>query len=74
MARRAGEQLDVRREVSKNRAQRAVPDSTAQNIRAGQETAAKKQFDMMLTMTKQMTKGKMPAMFGGRGKRGLFGM
>ncbi|MCL2402131.1 MAG: signal recognition particle protein [Oscillospiraceae bacterium] len=36
-----------------------------------------KQFEMMQTMTKQMAKGKMPAMFGGggkRGKKGLFGM
>jgi signal recognition particle subunit SRP54 len=41
-----------------------------------------KQFEMMQTMTKQMTKGRMPAMFGGgkgiggkmgKGKKGLFG-
>jgi signal recognition particle subunit SRP54 len=33
-----------------------------------------KQFDMMQQMTKQMTKGKMPGIFGGkRGKKGLFG-
>jgi len=34
-----------------------------------------KQFEMMQTMTKQMTKGKMPAMFGGgKGKKkGMFG-
>ena len=31
-----------------------------------------KQFDMMQTMTKQMTKGKM-SMFGRKGKKGLFG-
>ncbi|MCL2226849.1 MAG: signal recognition particle protein [Oscillospiraceae bacterium] len=34
-----------------------------------------KQFEMMQTMTKQLSKGKLPAMFGGgRGKKGLFGM
>lgn len=41
-----------------------------------------KQFDMMQTMTKQMSRGKMPAMFGGgkmagmknmKGKKGMFG-
>ncbi|MEL4105759.1 signal recognition particle protein [Oscillospiraceae bacterium WX1] len=36
-----------------------------------------KQFEMMQTMTKQMSKGRMPAMFGGgkgpKGKKGLFG-
>jgi signal recognition particle subunit SRP54 len=36
-----------------------------------------KQFEMMQAMTKQMTKGRMPAMFGGgklgKGKKGLFG-
>ncbi|MCL2408880.1 MAG: signal recognition particle protein [Oscillospiraceae bacterium] len=35
-----------------------------------------KQFELMQTMTKQLSKGKMPAMFGGgkKGKKGLFGM
>ena len=33
-----------------------------------------KQFEMMQEMTKQMKKGKMPGMFGGKGKKGLFGM
>ena len=36
-----------------------------------------KQFEMMQQMTKQMSKGKMPAMFGGKkmkgGKKGFFG-
>jgi signal recognition particle subunit SRP54 len=36
-----------------------------------------KQFDAMKVMTKQISKGNMPAMFGGKnkamGKRGLFG-
>jgi len=40
-----------------------------------------KQFELMKTMTKQMSKGKMPAMFGGKnlggknmkGKKGPFG-
>ena len=33
-----------------------------------------KQFEMMQTMTKQMAKGKMPGMFGGKGKnKGMFG-
>lgn len=35
-----------------------------------------KQFDLMQTMTKQMSKGRMPMMFGGKnlkGKKGLFG-
>jgi len=34
-----------------------------------------KQFEAMQAMTKQLSKGKLPAMFGGgRGKKGLFGM
>ena len=33
-----------------------------------------KQFEAMQMMTKQMTKGKMPAMFGGKGMKGMFGM
>ena len=34
-----------------------------------------KQFEAMQTMTRQMTKGRMPAMLGGRrGKKGMFGM
>jgi len=32
-----------------------------------------KQFEAMQAMTKQMTKGKLPGMLGGRGKKGLFG-
>ncbi|MCL2045859.1 MAG: signal recognition particle protein [Oscillospiraceae bacterium] len=32
-----------------------------------------KQFEMMQTMSKQLSKGKMPAMLGGRSGRGLFG-
>lgn len=35
-----------------------------------------KQFELMQTMTKQMSKGRMPAMFGGKnlkGKKGMFG-
>ena len=55
--------------------------SRKKRIAAGSGTAVVdinrllKQFEMMQTMTKQMSKGKMPAMFGGgRGKKGLFGM
>jgi signal recognition particle subunit SRP54 len=33
-----------------------------------------KQFEMMQAMTKQISKGKIPAMFGGKGKKGIFGM
>ena len=33
-----------------------------------------KQFDTMQAMTKQMTKGRLPALLGGKGKRGMFGM
>ena len=32
-----------------------------------------KQFEAMLVMTKQMKRGKMPGMFGGKGQKGLFG-
>jgi signal recognition particle subunit SRP54 len=55
--------------------------SRKKRIAAGSGTAVVdinrmlKQFEMMQTMTKQMSKGKMPAMFGGgRGKKGMFGM
>jgi len=53
--------------------------SRKKRIAAGSGTAVVdinrllKQFDAMQTMTKQMTRGKLPAMFGGKGKRGLFG-
>jgi len=53
--------------------------SRKKRIAAGSGTAVVdinrllKQFDAMKTMSKQMAKGKMPAMFGGRGKRGMFG-
>jgi len=33
-----------------------------------------KQFEAMQMMTKQLSKGKMPAMFGGKGNKGLFGI
>ena len=54
--------------------------SRKKRIAAGSGTAVVdinrllKQFETMQVMTKQMTKGKMPAIFGGRGKKGLFGM
>ncbi len=32
-----------------------------------------KQFDAMQVMTKQMKRGKMPGMFGGKGNKGMFG-
>ena len=54
--------------------------SRKKRIAAGSGTAVVdinrllKQFEMMQTMTKQMAKGKLPAMFGGgRGKKGQFG-
>jgi len=52
--------------------------SRKRRIAAGSGTAVVdinrllKQFDTMQTMTKQMTKGRLPAMFGGRGKKGIF--
>jgi len=54
--------------------------SRKKRIAAGSGTAVVdinrllKQFEAMQIMTKQMTKGKMPAMFGGKGKKGMFGM
>ena len=55
--------------------------SRKKRIAAGSGTAVVdinrllKQFEMMQTMTKQMSKGKIPAMFGGgKGKKGLFGI
>jgi len=33
-----------------------------------------KQFEAMQMMTKQISKGKLPGMFGGKGKKGIFGM
>jgi len=54
--------------------------SRKKRIAAGSGTAVVdinrllKQFEMMQTMAKQMTKGKMPAMFGGgKGKKGMLG-
>jgi len=54
--------------------------SRKKRIAAGSGTAVVdinrllKQFDAMKAMTKQITKGRIPAMFGGKGKRGMFGM
>ena len=55
--------------------------SRKKRIAAGSGTAVVdinrllKQFEAMQVMTKQMSKGKLPAMFGGgKGKKGLFGM
>jgi len=54
--------------------------SRKKRIAAGSGTAVVdinrllKQFEAMQAMTKQLTKGKLPAMFGGKGKKGLFGM
>ena len=54
--------------------------SRKKRIAAGSGTAVVdinrllKQFDAMQAMTKQMSKGRLPAMFGGRNKRGMFGM
>ena len=53
--------------------------SRKRRIAAGSGTAVVdinrllKQFEMMQSMTKQMTKGKIPAMFGGKRKKGMFG-
>ena len=53
--------------------------SRKKRIAAGSGTAVVdinrllKQFETMQAMTKQMKKGKLPAMLGGRGKRGIFG-
>jgi len=53
--------------------------SRKKRIAAGSGTAVVdinrllKQFDAMQAMTKQMSKGRMPAILGGRGKRGMFG-
>ena len=54
--------------------------SRKKRIAAGSGTAVVdinrllKQFEAMQMMTKQISKGKMPAMFGGKGKKGMFGM
>jgi len=54
--------------------------SRKKRIAAGSGTAVVdinrllKQFEAMQMMTKQMSKGKMPAMFGGKGNKGMFGM
>ena len=55
--------------------------SRKKRIAAGSGTAVVdinrllKQFEAMQAMTKQISKGKIPAMFGGgKGKKGLFGM
>ena len=54
--------------------------SRKKRIAAGSGTAVVdinrllKQFDAMQAMTKQMSKGRLPAMFGGKGKRGMFGL
>jgi len=54
--------------------------SRKKRIAAGSGTAVVdinrllKQFEAMQAMTKQLTKGRLPAMFGGKGKKGLFGM
>jgi len=52
--------------------------SRKKRIAAGSGTAVVdinrllKQFDAMQAMTKQISKGRLPAMFGGKGKRGMF--
>jgi signal recognition particle subunit SRP54 len=54
--------------------------SRKKRIAAGSGTAVVdinrllKQFEAMQVMTKQISKGKMPAMLGGKGKKGMFGM
>jgi len=54
--------------------------SRKKRIAAGSGTAVVdinrllKQFEAMQAMTKQISKGRIPAMFGGKGKKGLFGM
>ena len=58
----------------------ALNSSRKKRIAAGSGTAVVdinrllKQFEAMQAMTKQMTKGRLPAMLGGKGKRGAFGM
>ncbi|MCL2662068.1 MAG: signal recognition particle protein [Oscillospiraceae bacterium] len=58
----------------------ALNSSRKKRIAAGSGTAVVdinrllKQFEAMQAMTKQISKGKLPAMFGGKGKKGLFGM
>ena len=55
-------------------------NSRKKRIAAGSGTAVVdinrllKQFQAMQAMTKQMSKGKMPAMFGGKRKKGMFGI
>jgi len=54
--------------------------SRKKRIAAGSGTAVVdinrllKQFDAMQSMTKQLSKGRIPAILGGKGKRGIFGM
>jgi signal recognition particle subunit SRP54 len=54
--------------------------SRKKRIAAGSGTAVVdinrllKQFEAMQVMTKQLTKGKMPGIFGGKGKKSVFGM
>ena len=54
--------------------------SRKKRIAAGSGTAVVdinrllKQFETMQAMTKQMTKGRLPAMLGGKGRKGMFGM
>ena len=54
--------------------------SRKKRIAAGSGTAVVdinrllKQFEAMQVMTKQISKGRMPSMFGGKGKRSMFGM
>jgi len=54
--------------------------SRKKRIAAGSGTAVVdinrllKQFEAMQVMTKQISKGRMPAMFGGKGRKGMFGM
>jgi len=54
--------------------------SRKKRIAAGSGTAVVdinrllKQFEAMQAMTKQLSKGKIPAMFGGKNKKGLFGI
>jgi len=54
--------------------------SRKKRIAAGSGTAVVdinrllKQFEMMQSMTKQISKGKLPALFGGKNKKGMFGV
>jgi len=54
--------------------------SRKKRIAAGSGTAVVdinrllKQFEAMQVMTKQLSKGRMPAMFGGKGRKGMFGI